>query len=474
METERKLSESLFEKFLMSFFLLMIIPFIILFLFNHPSADDFGLAVNTKLFGFLKAQINYYYTWTGKYFSNAVLSLSPLYFNSITGYKIFTLLLMLFFFYFLYKMIMEIAGSGFDNRHALLISLAVFFLYFYSMPSVAQSFYWLTASVVYQVGVLLIMLFVISFLRREKSDGWTKTFYAFISCLTLVMAIGSSEMAMTISVITAGLLLLRELLKKKKPSLFMIILLVIGAVACYVVVSAPGNKIREQMFPGNHQLFFSLGLSLTLFFKSLFAWMIMSPLIPVTVLMYPVLYKIAASSGRKFSFTVNPLLCLLIVFICVYGLLFIPVWSIGKTPYSRTQNIIYFVFLLGWFYTVISLISFLIKKGKLKDKRFPLYANVVMLCLILFFLVVKNNVRLAFTDVIRGTAIKYDIENNDRYDYIRNNANDSVSVEPIRTIPRSIFVSDVLPDGNDEFNKKFAEYFNKKFIVLKDSLQSKK
>jgi len=175
----------------------MVLPFVILFFFNQPSADDWGLAENTRIMGFLNAQLHYYKSWTGKFFSNAVLSYNPLYFRSIFGYKIMTLLLMILFIYVLFVLISELTKKVLSFRERLVFSLTVFFMYLYAMPSLSQSFYWLTASVVYQTGIMLIMIFLILYTKITNQAGISsEKLLTFLSVLLLIAIAGCSEMSM--------------------------------------------------------------------------------------------------------------------------------------------------------------------------------------------------------------------------------------------------------------------------------------
>lgn len=468
---KNKLTEIISDNLLISFLSLMIFPFLILFFFNHPSADDWGLAENTKIMGFFSAQAHYYKSWTGKFFSNAVLSYNPLYFKSLFGYKIMTLLLMLLFFYVLFVLISELTRKVLNFRERALIALSVFFLYLYAMPSLSQSFYWLTASVVYQSGIMMIMIFLILYSKITKSSGTSsEKYFTFLSVLLLIAIAGCSEMSMVTGVLMISLLIICKLINDKKLNARLILFALTTALASFVLLSAPGNSVRGSLYPDSHRLFPSLITTYSTMTELLFSWIFLSPLLFITILITPVLYKFIINTDKKRAgIFVNPVYTSLTMLVILFILIFTPVWSLGRSPFSRTVNIIYFVFLIGWFYNVVIFIYFYSGKFNFNPARMPKYVYAAALIIVVMFLFKKNNVKNAYADLIRGGAVKYNNELNERYDNILKSSSDSLVVPDLVNTPRTIFLSDISSDPKSEFNSKYAHYFNKKYISVMKS-----
>ncbi|MBK8554058.1 MAG: hypothetical protein IPL53_24620 [Ignavibacteria bacterium] len=387
----KSIFEIISENLLIIFYSVLILPFSILFLFNHPSSDDWGPAVNNNIYGFWQTQMNAYKYWTGKYFSSAVLSFSPLYFNSFTGYKVFTLFLMLLFIYVLFVFISEFTKSILNIKERIVISLSVFFLYLYSMPNIAQSFYWLTASVVYQCGIILIMLFLILYNRINQSERSSSGFLLIIiSCLVLTAIAGCSEMAMVIGVLTIALFILYNLFIDKKIKLLLVLFAAVISIAAYFLISSPGNSIRGALYPNSHQLLLSLQITITTLIEYLLSWIFLSPLLFVTFLIIPYLFKFAKSLNiKRTDIYLNPLVTGLVFIIILFILFFTPVWSLGVQPFNRTVNIIYFIFLTGWFYNVFVIVYYLISKFNIDADRIPKYAYTAALIIVVLFLFKK-------------------------------------------------------------------------------------
>ncbi|HMS33815.1 MAG TPA: DUF6056 family protein [Ignavibacteria bacterium] len=464
------------ENLLIIFLCSMILPFIILFFFNHPSADDWGLSENTKIRGFSDTQIHYYKNWTGKYFSNAVLSYNPLYFNSVFGYKMLTLLLLILFIYILYALIRQLSKNAISFKEKILLTLSIIFLYLYSMPSLSQSFYWLTASVVYQLGLIMIMMFLLLYSKiTDPKDSTSENVLTFLSVLLLIAIAGCSEMSMVTGVLMISLLVLGKLITERKINGRLVLFTITTALSSYVLLSAPGNNVRGSQYPDSHKLIPSVITTITTMADYFVSWIFLSPLLFITLLTLPVLFKLVKNNEKKpVSIFVNPVYTVAAFLGVLFVLFFTPVWSLGRSPFNRTVNIIYFVFLIGWFYNVTVLIYLLLRKYEFKISRIPDFVYAVALVVVVLFLFKKNNVKNAYADILLGGASGYNKELNLRYDLIDKSTSDSLTVTPLVYTPRTIFFTDITADPELEFNRMYAHYFNKKYIsVLKaDTLKN--
>ena len=465
---KNKLKTSVSENLLIIFLCAMILPFLILFFFNHPSADDWGLAENTKMRGFLEIQEHYYKNWTGKFFSNAVLSYNPLYFNSLTGYKMLTLFLLILFIYILYALIKQLTKNAISFKERLLITLSIIFLYLYKMPSLSQSFYWLTASVVYQLGLMMIMVFLLLYSKiTDPQDTSSEKLLTFLSVLLLIAVAGCSEMSMVTGVLMISLLVLSKIITEKKINSRLILYSFTTALSSYVLLSAPGNNVRGSQYPDSHKLLPSVITTLSTMADYFISWILMSPLLFITLLIIPILYKLIKNSEKKpVSIFVNPVYTAGVFIGVMFVLFFTPVWSLGRSPFNRTVNIIYFVFLIGWFYNIIIIIYQITTKYDFNISRIPKYVYAIALIIVILFLFNKNNVKNAYADLLRGGAVKYNNELYQRYELIEKSASDSLTVKPLENTPRTIFFTDITADPELEFNRLYAHYFKKRYISV--------
>lgn len=449
----------------------MIIPFLVLFIYNQPSADDWGMAENTVIKGFVDTQIHYYKNWTGKYFSNAVMSYNPLYFDSIAGYKVVTLILMIIFGITLYSLFSRLTSVIISGKEKLIFTLSFMFMYLYAMPSLSQSFYWLTASVVYQVGIILIMLFAIIYSKiSDPRDVSSKSGLVILACLIIASIAGCSEMSMVSGVLMIGVIVLYEIVTKRKLSGINILFAVVCGAGSFILITAPGNKVRGSLYPGSHKLIPSLMTTASTFIDYLVTWIVFSPLLFITILSIPIFIKLIFANKDKLNgLAFNPLFVSITSIVILFVLFFTPVWSLGRSPFNRTVNIIYFMFLAGWFYNIFVLCLFAIKRKenfKLIPAKFPGYVYVLALMIVCLLLLKKNNVKNVYADLLLGNASKYNNELNARYDMIYSSSEDSLVVRGVEMQPRTIFFTDITSDPALEFNRMYAHYFNKKSIAV--------
>ena len=138
--------------------MVVLVPLFVLSFFARPAADDFMWAANYRDTGFWELQKDCYLNWQGRYFSTPLLSVLAYLSVSSSNYQWHALLLIILtswsFYYFITTFFrkVSVASPGFSKR--LLVSLVLFLLYTYSLPSVSQAFYWLSGAITYQVPVI--------------------------------------------------------------------------------------------------------------------------------------------------------------------------------------------------------------------------------------------------------------------------------------------------------------------------------
>ncbi|MDQ3193369.1 MAG: hypothetical protein M3P82_00075, partial [Bacteroidota bacterium] len=195
------------------FLIFLIGPFLILFFFNNPTPEDFSWSETTRNLGYIDAQRFYYNIWSGRYFSYLVLSINPLLFKSLEGYKIFLLLFFLLFNYLIFLFISNFTKDILTFSERLLLTLSFIFLYLYAMPSVSEGFYWLTAVMIYHVGIMLLMLLLILFKKLESTESVPlRVICTLIAVLIIAAAAGTSELTSMLTFLLAGIFLIRAFL----------------------------------------------------------------------------------------------------------------------------------------------------------------------------------------------------------------------------------------------------------------------
>lgn len=141
----------------------------------------------------------------------------------------------------------------------------------------------------------------------------------------------------------------------------------------------------------------------------------------------------------------------------------------GKSPYLRSLNFVYFIYLLGWFYILINILFYTYSKFNLLIKKIPLPIYAAGILILFIFLIRGNNVKSAYAELFGGSAKKYSEEMYQRFDYIKQSSSDSVGVDPVQFPSKFLFVRDIREDPGFWKNIWYAKFFNKKYIYLKKS-----
>ncbi len=451
------------------FLLFTILPFLILSAYVHPSWDDFDYSEMAVKYGFFHSQYLWYETWSGRYFSTAVLSsINPLVFRSISGYKIITLIFILLFIYSVYYLITNIALDKISRKQKLICTLSFCYLFFYGMPTVNLGLFWLASAVIYQFANIMMTILAALFIKFLLIENEKISFSLIASICILIFAVeGSNEVSMLVTTIFFLIYFIGDSVTTRKINKYLLIFAAVAAVSCCLVYFAPGNNYRLTKSPESHQLIFSLKNSASDLFKFILYRIYNLPLLIFTVLFISFYYKlISDKKPDEIKIITNPVYSVSMYLFLLFSGIFVSYWSLGTyTPY-RTLNVIYFIFLTGWFANIIITINYLYAKGKIKIRLIPEYAFVILcIAVLISFLKETNSIKTAYRDLFSGKAEKFDAQLNDRYKNIYSNNSDTVKIDSLKQIPDSFFYYDIGSDPEGKYNKLQSEYFNKKFII---------
>jgi hypothetical protein len=218
--------------------MVMLVPLFVLSFFARPAADDFMWAASHRDTSFWDMQKDYYLNWQGRYFSTPLLSVLAYLSVSSAGYHWHAIVLMILtagsFYFFVTSFLRKISTADTGLSIRLLISLVLFLLYTYSLPSVAQAYYWLSGAVTYQVPVVAMVILGGLLIgdrpvRNQVLHGSGMLFLVFIIA-------GSNELS-------AILLLLFMPLAGKRFRWLQVSIVVLVAMAIF----SPGSWKRSQL-----------------------------------------------------------------------------------------------------------------------------------------------------------------------------------------------------------------------------------
>ncbi len=437
------------------------IPFIFLGVYNHFSADDFQQIIHLRDKGFWNTQIFYYTHWMGRYFAIALMSVY-LMLGSI-GPKLLPSLLILSLLGTLFLFLRTALPKTISFRQILFLCAILMILYVGYMRSVVEGLFWISGALQYQAGAILTLLCIISIIRERESGASIKKriFYRCLALLTLICGIGSNEIVMALLIIITLGIAVWDIYKKRTLNKFSLVIIATAIVAAVAVFFAPGNANRLDAFPNNKDIYITMYKGGGHIILDISYWLLGVPLFFASIAVLPILDRIAKYWRGNQSILLRPAFA----FISLVGMLSlsnaVAVWSMGFGPPFRAKNMIHFLFLILWFYTIIVCIcsnkkvELVVKKTL--SKQWICNGSMVILIAVTL---VSSNVTLAWKDLLGGAAMRYDAQLKQRYAYIRERENESVvEVQPLNAFPASIFNAELSSNEKEWLNAIQAEYF---------------
>ena len=299
------------------------------------------------------------------------------------------------------------------------------------------------------------------------------------SVIFIFAAIGSTEIFMISLSTLVGLIFLYKFFLKKENRLHWSIVLGVTVISSAMLVLAPGNAIRMQLQPENNQQFW-FSLSRTIFHggEAVTNWISHPALWFLSILFIPVALYLVYMKGIRRDASWIRLLIIMVLLIGQIFVCFFATWWAGATPAPwRTLNVIYLVFLIGWFFLLLELVAVISKRRKLVyiDFLFTIPTRMIMLLSIVVLsvlLIMKTHVPDAYRELY-SSAAAFDHFMHQRYAYIElqkmnaGHARPAVSVDMIKNPPHILVYTDISRDKNDWRNNGYANYFGLSSIVTK-------
>jgi len=456
-----------------------IIPFFLLTFYAHPSADDFSYAVAYRTGDFWNHVVGEYLTWKGRYFAIFVTVLFHQSGDMIVNYKYPLLLFLTSLFFALYYLVRTVFEEKASFWQTLFCTLAFGTFYIITLPKVSAALYWADGAFQYQVGSIFFLLSVASLLRlyRKVNNPFLPTL---TSVLFIFAAIGSTEIFMISLSTLVGLIFLYKFFILKQNRLHWSVVLAVTVSSSALLVLAPGNAIRMRLASENSQQFwFSVSRSIYHGGEALINWISHPALWFLSIVFIPVALYLFYIKGIRKDASWTRLLLILALLIGQIWISFFATWWAAANPAPwRTLNVIYLVFLVGWFFLLLELIAVISKNRKLVyiDRLFSIPTRVLMLTSIILLsvlLISKSHVRGAYGDLLGGGAVAYDNFMKERYAYIKQQKKNAgqerpaVIVEKMNNPPRILVYTDISRDKSDWRNNGYARYFGLSSIVTK-------
>jgi len=468
------------DKFLIFLLILFLIPLLYLCFYIHPSADDFVYGSwykNVNHTSFFEYHRQNYLTWNGRYFSTLLLSINPLVFKCLTGYKLIPLFLISFFYFGFFLMLSQIFKQlGKKTIH--IIALLILLIYLNLVPSLPETLYWMSASMTYFMAWGLTFYwfyFLISYYKKPSFKN------SIMPLILMICIIGTNELSAFMTFFVLLFVAIREIIQDKKLHTGTIFFLIICVVFLFIVIIAPGNAVRQTNYPNHHNLMYALSNASFNLFRIYTLIFISTPFIfflLLTALNSNEFYeKLNINKNTHIFWTIvlYPIPIMLVFFFY-----FVSSFSMGIHPPLRVHGFIAFFIL---FYVMVLLIKifgkmifFNFEKSNLKK------INIILIILLLFSIMAdfhkktgdniyfKGNIMQATYDICNEVEA-YNKEMNDRYkiiEYAQKDNVNNISVPELKHRPQSIFFVDIKPDSTYWVNWATALYFDIETIKTKN------
>ncbi len=462
---------------------LAILPFFILCWYAHPSADDFLQANDVSKHGHLGYFKYMYFHWTGRYAAMVGWSFfNPVsYGNDKAGYGLICLLMLVLLLVALVLLLRALLrGAGLNIQQLGLAGAAAMLLYVYQLPSTAECFYWLTSTFNYLMPGILLLLALTAFTRYVQT-GPTPFRYRAAVAILLILVVGCNETIAVPIFLTVWFFGLLESSRQRRLVGWEIVLAV--SVGCTVAFLAPGNTVRMQeeqvVSPG---VFKSILLIINFVTYCLVNWLGNGILMVVTLLLVPAFARLAQLPELPLNRLIRYpiLLTLLVPAFLAAGMLSV-VWVSGHHPPPRALNLLYLCFLITWMLAAYAWVRHTVQKNGPAAVRLPAFVRCSLLAWLPFTLftdydhhlrdpgyrVSTNNTLLAYRDLFRGRAKRYNQQLTARYQHLRSTPTSDVRVDVLEDPPGIIFFSDIGENKDNWDNRAYAEFFRQKSITAK-------
>ncbi|MER2995993.1 DUF6056 family protein [Pontibacter populi] len=453
-----------------------LVPFLALCFFNHPQADDFSFAMRDRALDYLTVFRQYYTNWTGRYFSTITLfRINPMISGSILLYRFYTLVLFFLFCGGLYFMLSTITRVALTKKMAIALSGLFFTLYLLQLPSPSEGFYFFSTYATYQLpNIMLMVMLALLFKFFQTQQTTAKKLYIGLMAVLIVAMVGSNEMALVITFTTIGFVTIVNL-KNPKARPYLLVLIIVCVVSCLVAVLAPGNYNRMNEHPNGGKLVWSVVYAGFMTGLSFYRWLL--PLLAASIVYISYFgLPLAEKLKNNRAFIVDLRLVALYFLVTIFLMNFAFAWSTGERATPRLENVIYFFFLFGWFYSLqvaIQNYSWVFTTNYSNSPIIPVFA---LLIFILSVLNIDNNISTAYIDLISGKATAYDKALNHRYASLKGSDCDSCIVAPLPAIPQTIYFADIISGSENStertdriwINNGLASYMSKTAVFLSE------
>lgn len=337
--------------------LALMIPVFVIAMYNRPSADDYVYAAQTYgvvqqsgadwtklLQTALDTDLYFYNNWQGLYVSAFLLALQPGIFGG-RWYAVTTFFIVALLFFGAFALSSALIGrSRPDGRRAALFAAALFtFAVVQGMPNQVEGLYWYNGAMNY-IPFFVLAMIVVSLLVRvyTGTDPGKKAGQTLLCCLLCALIGGGHHVVI---LLTLMMLALAVVLFARKRSVWPAAPLIVCLAGLYLNMTSPGTQVRMSGF-SSASLPEAILKSFVLAALSVIRWLDL-PLVCLLLLFTPILWLAIQGLPTDAVAFRHPWLPAAGTFVLVWGMIWLPSYTMGGIGPGRLINVVWIAFLIG-------------------------------------------------------------------------------------------------------------------------------
>lgn len=476
--------------------LISLMPILIIALYNHPSADDYGYSDTVykivqnggNCFAIikeaLKSTIQGMQVWQGLYSSGFLLALQPAVFGEqfyglVTYVMILTIILGIGFFV---KRVNKYIFKS-DSRDWIILTFLISFFIIQTIPSPLEGLFWFNGAMNYTFFMML-LFYEISILIKYYNINKTSNrmlstiILIWTSIISFIMSGGNHVTAFLSMLVILCFITYCIVKKQYKTSLAYVMILIFGIIGFYINMTAKGTIIRSNAINNNSGIIETIIHSAyqgIIYVNEWISFSLILMLASLTPFIYTMLTKNSFYKKIKWKWI---FISITLSYGAICAMLCVPYYAMGWFGAGRLTDIVYIAFVILSVLNYTYVIGLILKYLNIDNiVKYVTNTKTYILCLAYIFALIIISIagnenmyttsHEALIELISGDAKKYDEEMDSRMEYYLDKSLVDVELEPLTVYPKLLYFQDLSTDSKDWKNIDAAIYYDKNTIKIK-------
>ena len=476
--------------------LVVLIPVFVVALYNRPSADDYVYAAQTYaavksgagwggvLNAALETDLYFYNNWQGLYVSAFLLALQPAIFGG-QWYAVTTVLVVGLLFVGAWGLSSALRGRFWPGRRAPVLFAALMFTFavVQGMPNQVEGLYWYNGAMNYIPFFALTMLLVSLLVRTYTAESrGVKVLFTLLGCVLCALIAGGHHVVILLALM---LLAFAVVAFARKKMAWPVAPLLVCLGGLYLNITSPGTQVRMSGF-SSASMPEAIIKSFILAALSILRWMDL-PLICLLLLFTPLFLRLVRNPEIPPETFRRPWLPAALTFLLVWGMIWLPSYTMGGIGPGRLINVVWITFLIGLLVSWAVFLGWLVRIrevgerfafSRLTFKQGAVIGSALVLCIACIGgHTVKEGLDNRFAtsleaawELANGTPQAYAAALDEREAILADPEVTDAVIRPLteEERPALLFFSDVTP-GPDNWG--LTEYYGKESVYVEEPQQ---